>query len=257
MTTYRTPNNKNKFLQTDKRWAYEPYPTSTYPFKWNGCGCCAVTHCVIERAKYKNYTPSTVRKYMVQYATKGHGTEWIGIRRGLEHYGFKDVKALDSMSVLFSELRKGGIGVLLMVNKQAPDGTRWTSGGHYIAIVGYKESNGKHYFYIKDSASKTKKRNGWKCYETSLRGCIRKIWTGQFPDEIDLPARGYWQLGDKSNEIKKIQAFLKSKGFYKGIIGGGYRAKTEKAVKDFQTKYHLKVDGRWGAECNRKYEELR
>lgn len=256
---YRKPINKNKFMQADKKWAYEPYPSNTYVFKNNGCGCCAVTHCVIERPKYKNYTPSTVRKYMVQFATKGHGTQWIGILEGLKHYGFKNVKSLDSMSPFFAELKKGdAVGVLLMVNKQAPDGTRWTSGGHYIAVVGYKEANGKHYFYIKDSASNSLKRNGWRCYETSLRGCIKKLWVGHMPSEIELPAKGFWTLGDKSPEICKIQAFLKAKGFYKGKVytkTAKIGNKTFEAIKAWQKASGIKVDGKWGAESNKTYEE--
>ena len=82
----RTMNPKI-YRQADSRWGGLPYPTKAYSFAHNGCGCCSVTHCAIELTKYWNFTPADVRKYMVQFATKGHGTLWAGISKGLVHYG--------------------------------------------------------------------------------------------------------------------------------------------------------------------------
>ena len=84
MTIY----NKTIFRQADSRWGSLPYPTKSYSFAHNACGCCSVTHCAIELEQFKNYTPADVRKFMVQYATQGHGTKWVGITKGLEHYGY-------------------------------------------------------------------------------------------------------------------------------------------------------------------------
>ena len=77
--------NKTIYRQADSRWGSLPYPTKAYSFAHNGCGCCAVTHCAIEIEKFKNYTPADVRKFMVQYATKGNGTKWVGITEGLKN----------------------------------------------------------------------------------------------------------------------------------------------------------------------------
>ena len=120
---------------------------------------------------------------------------------------------------------------------------------------GVKIVNGKHYLWLKDSGS----RHGSKfyCYETQMKGCIRKYWTGRLPkDSIVIPEGGF-KLNDKSPEIKKIQSFLKKKGFYKGIIGGRYGKLTRNAVKKFQAKYGLVQDGVWGPKTNAKYEEQR
>lgn len=260
MTTYRKPDNSKLYKQADKRWAYDAYPTKNYTFAKNGCGCCAVTHCVIEMPKYANYTPKHVRPYMVQFATKGNGTMWNGITAGLKHFGFKNVKESVKdpkvMTGLWDELKRGdAVGVLLFTNKKGPDGTVWTMGGHYIAVVGMKIVNGKHYLWLKDSGS----RHGSKfyCYETSMRGCIRKFWTGRIPStEIRVPEGGF-KLNDKSPEIKKIQSFLKMRGFYKGKIGGRYGLLTKAAVKKFQAKYGLVQDGVWGPKTNAKYEEVK
>ena len=93
-----------------------------------------------------------------------------------------------------------------------------------------------------------------------MRGCINKIWVGQLPDEIELPAKGYWTLGDRSPEIIKIQKFLKRKGYYKGKIGkktGKIGQKTYEAIKAFQKANGLKPDGVWGPKTNAKYEEMK
>lgn len=260
MTVYRIPDNKKIYRQADKKWAREPYPTSNYTFAKNGCGCCAITHCIIEREKYKNYTPSTVRKYMVQFATKGHGTEWKGIKLAMIHYGLKDVKDDLSMSEFFKEMAKGDrVAVMLFNNHKAKVSTGcWTMGGHYLAALGMKVVNGKHYLWMKDSGSR--KHDGWYCYETQMKNCVRKVWVGRLPEEIDLPSKGYWTLGDKSPEVIKIQKFLKSKGYYNGKVGtksGRIGAKTFAAIKKWQKANGLVVDGRWGAKCNAKCEEQR
>ena len=91
------------YRQGDSRWGSLPYPTKAYTFAHNGCGCCSVTHCAIENPKYANYTPADVRKYMVQFATKGHGTLWDGITKGLQNYGYNvHWNKNDNMTTIFS-----------------------------------------------------------------------------------------------------------------------------------------------------------
>ena len=169
--------NQKIYRQADSRWGSLPYPTKAYKFAGNGCGCCAVTHCAIELDKYKNYTPADVRKYMVQFATKGHGTTWAGISKGLNNYGYNvHWRTADSMADIFKILNGASLkrGVILFGSTKGPDGTVWTAGGHYIAFVDYKVENGKHYFYLKDSGGR--KHDKWWQYEKSMRGDVRQVW---------------------------------------------------------------------------------
>ena len=117
--------NSKIYRQADSRWGSLPYPTKRYSFAGNGCGCCAVLHCVIEQDKYKNYTPKDIRPYMVQYATKGNGTLWSGITKGLEHYGYNvHWRQSDSMSDIFKVLKNSlKRGVILFGSNRGPDGT--------------------------------------------------------------------------------------------------------------------------------------
>ena len=251
--------NSNIFRQADSRWGSLKYPSGGYTMANSGCGCCAVTHCVIEIDKFKNYTPADVRKFMVSYATRGHGTLWNGITKGLENYGYNvHWRQADSMSDIFSQLANSlKRGVILFGSKRGPDGTVWTTGGHYIAFVNYKIENGKHYFYLKDSGGR--KHDKWWCYEKSMRGDVKNVWickslksgyttttptatpttstpaqstngtiyTGTFPTKTI-------KKGSKGDQVKRWQNFLKWMGYdlkADGIFGKITQEKTKAAQK--------------------------
>lgn len=172
--------NSHIYRQYDNRWRWLPYPSGGYYLNGSGCGCCAVTHCIIEIDKYKNWTPANVQPYMKQYAIRGNGTSWNGILKSLQHYGLKDVANIPTMPQLWRELEKGNkVGVLLFGNTKGPDGTVWTTGGHYIAFTGYRVKNGQHQLYLKDSGGR--KHDGWYSYERSMRGDVRQVWIGTIP----------------------------------------------------------------------------
>jgi len=259
MKTYKKPNNKAIYRQYDSRWGNLAYPVLPSTMAKSGCGDCAITHCIIERPKYARYTPKSIIEFMKKYAVKGHGTKHIGMPDGLKHYGFEYVMEHDTMPKLFKELEKGDrVGVLLFGSNRAPDGTLWTSAGHFVAFVGYRTSadGKKHYLYTKDSGGRL--NDGWHCYETSMKGCVRKVWSAKLPKvEITLPKRGYFTKGDTGTNVNAIQEFLYNRGYYSGYITGKYDADTMKAVVAFEKKYGLKVDkGEWGKECEAQFKKL-
>jgi len=178
------------YRQYDSRWGSLYYPTKNSNVSNSGCGLCSVLHCIIERDKYKSYTPKSIRKYMVQFAIAGQGTTWSGIRDALKHYGMENCKwfgASASMDTVFKELNKGGrIGVILFSAGKAPNGVVWTTGGHYVAFTDYKVKNGKHYFYMKDSGGR--KHDGWYIYENSMKGRVAQVWTCTVPKEKSTKA---------------------------------------------------------------------
>ena len=256
MKYYRKPRTKKVFKQWSGSWAQKPYPAKPSTVASSGCGLCSVTHLAIERSIKANYTPDTLYSYMKQFAVLGHGTEWIGIDKGMEHIGLTEVKRVGDMQTLFKEMAKGNrVAVLLFNGNKAPDGTQWTGGGHYIAAVGYKKGTKYDYLYTKDSGNRG--HDGWYSYQKSMAGCLKMIWVGRIPPEaITLPERGYFQYGDSSPEIKKIQRFLKAQGLYKGRIGGNYKRLTRKAVRKFQSEHGLAIDGLFGPECLKIYNKI-
>lgn len=74
---------------------------------------------------------------------------------------------------------------------------------------------------------------------------------------VRVHERGYYKYGDKGMGVLNIQKFLKKEVGYDGKLGGGYKNRTKRFVRKFQKKYGLKVDGLWGKECQKKYEELK
>ena len=109
-----------------------------------------------------------------------------------------------------------------------------------------------------------KKGNLWMHKWVANTGCPGSYLSTKFKyiaDEanklmIVLPTRGYFERNDSSEQIKKIQRFLKAQKLYNGKIGGNYKTLTEAAVRSFQKKFGLTVDGLWGKECNSLYITL-
>jgi len=244
--------NLTKFRQADSRWGSLPYPGGYYQMHNCGCGCCAVTFLVIQQSKYKNWTPKKVQPYMKQYAVKGKGTLWAGIPMSLRHYGFLDVQDHPQMSdawkYLGAKKRNRKMGVILF-RSGSRGGVTWTSGGHFVAFIDYKVQNGKHYFLVRDSGAR--QHNGWYCYETTMKGLIVKIYTADIAVEktgyTGAFPKGVLEKGSSGTQVKNLQKFL---NWYFGskVLNekGRFGAKTEEAVKKFQSEQGLKATGRFG-----------
>lgn len=80
-------------------------------------------------------------------------------------------------------------------------------------------------------------------------------YTGKLPT---LPKRGWFQVGDKGEQVKLLQKFLIWAGFSVGSAGadGEYGNATKNAVREFQSLYGLSVDGGWGKQCNDKAKTM-
>ena len=261
--------NSKIYRQADSRWGNLPYPTKSYRFASNGCGCCACTHNIIEIPKYANYTPANVRPYMVSqgFATRGHGTTWNGITKTLQHYGFEvahpDIsKGMTSAWNYLNRKDAPKQGVLLF-RAGSRNGVRWTSGGHYVAFLDYKVSNGKHYFYTKDSGGR--KHDGWYAYEIYMKGLLPQIWIvtknpytpaptpkptpstpkkGTYTGIIPTPTI---RRGTKGDKAKNLQKFLNWYGGYGLAVDGIFGPKSVKALKAFQKSEGSKTcDGIYG-----------
>ena len=57
-----------------------------------------------------------------------------------------------------------------------------------------------------------------------------------------------WQRGSSGETVRQIQTKLKSWGYYSGAVDGIYGSVTEQAVRRFQQKNGLTVDGKAGAQ---------
>lgn len=81
----------------------------------------------------------------------------------------------------------------------------------------------------------------------------RKIWVSIVAVLIVtvaafISASAVSKRGSSGSEVKKIQTKLKNWGYYSGTVDGVYGWQTESAVKSFQKKNNLKVDGVCGTQ---------
>ena len=142
----------------------------------SGCGPTACADVIASSPKHKDITPETLRKYMISngFCVAGAGTAWSGIGAALQKYGFS-VKNHDTMPAFFAEMKKAGRCGILLLTKGTRGGVTWTTGGHFLACSGHKVSNGKNYLYMHDPGGR--KHDGWHCYETTMKGLVRQVWS--------------------------------------------------------------------------------
>lgn len=233
------------FSQYDTRWASKPYRNLPACLRLNGCGPSSTADIIASRY---SVTPDTTRKWLINhnYVVNGAGTIHAGIPAILRAYGFT-TKEYSRMPDVFAEFKKGNrCAVFLMNDNVAPSGRKWTGGGHFIAIKGYKTDNGKHYFYVCDPGQRM--LDGWACYETQMKRCISKVWIAYMPKPSlpTLPKKGYFTKGDEGKEVKKLQECLNYLGYDCGEADGILGDKTMKAIKKFKKKYGMGVPKKFG-----------
>ena len=252
--------NKTSYQQAEGNWAGLGYPKAPYYIRNCGCGEVAITNILIELNKYANYTPKTIQPYMKQFAeAHGNGTYHYGIPTALKHYGLTEVKEHATMAQLWKELEKGDrIAIYLMGS--ANGGSKkvhWTGSGHFVASVDYKTQGGKHYVYMKDSASKSSLRTGWITYEENIRGACLKVWTGKLPGAkasetvVSVPVPGALAVDGKGGPktVKATQKFFSKeqtgtivsqqsvqKQFYPALTAVSFAKKDKKATGDGTVK---------------------
>lgn len=82
----------------------------------------------------------------------------------------------------------------------------------------------------------------------------KKGYTGAWPT---LPKKGYISKGDRGPETRKLQGFLKWYGVYTDTIDGSCGPNTYAAIKAFQKKEGLTVDGWFGPACLKRAKAVK
>lgn len=253
--------NSTNYKQYDTRWAKLGYPKSPYFIKDCGCGEVAICNVIIETSKYANETPKTIQPYCKQFAApNGNGTYFSGIPTMMKHYGLTEVKEHQTMAELWKELKKGGrVAIYLMGNRKGGSkGVHWTSSAHFVCSVDYKEKNGKHYVYVKDSNSTSSLRNGFISYEENMRNDVSRVWSGKLPkaEPAPTPTKSIDEIakevidGKWGNGEERI-AKLKASGYDPSEVQKKVNEIIE-SRKNIDQLAHEVIDGKWGSGDERK-----
>lgn len=164
-----------------------------------------------------------------------------GIEGGQIKYYTKNFDVLSDMSLgklragdVVRFLRKGGGGhTLVLVD---------VGGVLYKCEASYSSKGGAYalYGYISGKASGYKASSYKKCEVIRCNHAIR----------------AYLKEGDKNDEVKKLQKFLNWYGGYNLAVDGDFGRKTLAAVREFQLREKLTVDGLFGNQCVKKAKEV-
>lgn len=170
-----------------KQYNYPYYPYAGETIAAAGCGPCAVADLI-------EIDPTKTADWMEAhgYAYPYQGTAYSGINACLTAFGANGKMIAQNQDGQYdnenfkkwrSEIQSGKEGVLLM---HAVVSTYWTRGGHYIAIVGYKDG----YYLVYDPASSA--RTGWHTFD-DFAGDISALYTSSMRwDSEKLALDGYW-----------------------------------------------------------------
>lgn len=79
--------------------------------------------------------------------------------------------------------------------------------------------------------------------------------TDHVNSNLQIPT-GYLRQGDSNNHVKHLQQLLKQLDFLSGSADGVFGPKTEAALRAFQKKYEITVDGIYGSESRAVLEKL-
>ena len=220
--------------QGDPQWANLPYRDLPYTVVEEGCGLCAVSMCA-------DLTPLDTIDFMRQFATNGNGTTWEGIDKGLDKFvgNHKRNYVSESMAPLWDELAKGKrVGIILFGKGDSPDGTVWTTTGHYVQFDDHTYENGLHWFHTQDSGWRN--HTGWFTYERSMKGCIPSIvWTAKRMKNGWRKEGNDWYFYKDDKKLKS-QWVHDSKWYWLGKDGKMVKSNLITYKGD---KYYLKSDG--------------
>ena len=116
------------------------------------------------------------------------------------------------------------------------------TGGYHILMYGGLQSNSKHLWY----QANANKQYPYTFYGKSINSSKYKKASIFRPKKS---VKDYIELNDAGTQPKLLQEFLNWYGEYNLVLDGIIGAKSEKAIKDFQTQEHLVVDGKFGIKC--------
>lgn len=217
------------FKQGDSRWAKHKYPLGNKKGStMKTSGCCPTSVADLVYNLNAKILPPDCADYSSKIggATQGGASYHDTPTKLMKHYGF-EARTRAKMSDFFADMNKGCWGMLLF-RSGVKGNVRWTSGGHYVAVTGYKVANGRHYVFTRDPGARN--HTGWYCYETQIKGLVKIAYT------FNLPAKKPTPTPTKSN-AEKIAAKAKELAYPYGTKAATAAYKGGTYTTAFRTAY--------------------
>lgn len=225
------------FKQGDKRWGSFIYAGE--PMSVSGCG---PTACADIIGVFPNQTASWLANK--GYSVNGHGTEWNGIGKCLNAYGYNG-RQLNTSSlygivdgnvenVWKAAMLTGKCYAILLMGP----GT-FTSGGHYICVTEYDGIGA----YVYDPACES--RDGWHSWR-DFSGQIKVFYLMDKNKRVENnegtnSEGGVYmfkvkqiQIGDEGNEVLLLEEILMARKYYSGGLDKSYGPLLDNAVRQYQ-----------------------
>lgn len=224
------------FKQFDGRWGGLPYAAETISAA--GCGPTSVADII-------GVTPEKVADWMTKhkFAVPKKGTLWEGIPAALKAYGigaaqmnYTSLYGVHSSAVFTAwrqKIKDGFCGVALVGGPSI-----WTSGGHYIAVVGYDNDR----YLVYDPAGRQDGYHPW----SDFAGCIKILYTTEKRWK-SIPAYKFTvpglKPGKNSRAVTLFERLLAPLNIYKGPSDTSYGDACVAACKKVQELHSRPVTG--------------
>jgi len=244
--------------QNDPRWSYYPFGDGGETYASSACGLFAVS-IILGLTEINDILDVYVYMKNHGFVTDHSGTYQCGIYKTLTEYGVQTVQTTsasigtmtgtEEMSNAMQHVMSGGTLVLLMGSANCGTAltNNWTSGGHYISVVGYDSSRG---FLVHDPAGRNDGYHAWSEFDGDVKHIFQteKSWNNSTvtTEEVKLPI--YKQLpqiriGSDGMAVLLLEEILKVRGYYKGGLDRSFGQMLDEALKKYQTDRGLEVDG--------------
>ncbi len=189
------------YIQWDSRWKNIPYTTHTNSQTIGNSGCGPTAMAMIMATWInQDITPVEMARLAVEngYRTYDSGTAWAFFPFVFRlHDGFAKYTATNSLPTLKAAIKEGALAVCSM---NSNDNNFWTTGGHFITVIGY-DADGFIYANDPNKAEAPRKQ-----HEDKFKTCMKQAFIF-WPKEAHLPdtRKKYDGLGDKIIDVSKWQ----------------------------------------------------
>ena len=225
------------YLQWDKRWKNIKYSTHTskQTIGNSGCGPSAVAMIVAQFCD-PSVTPVEMCKWSVEngYRTWDSGTDWGLFDWVFKHFKFARYKPTNDIDILKQALADGALAVGSM---NGNDNHFWTTGGHFITIIGY-DSDG--YIYANDPNKSECPR---KQHQSKFKSCLKKAFIYWPTHDYDPDTLRRGDYGSKVKEMQQLLLKWDAKCLPKYGADSDFGGETYNALVAFQKQAGIEATG--------------